>query len=442
MKMKPLTKVLSGVSVLLSLAAQGQSSLTLEQLIDKALVNNLSVQAARFDEAKTEARIAEVKAGALPSVGLTGDYKRYLKIPGQVVPASAFGGPEGTYQVLAFGLPYNLSTSVQASQAIYNPSLTIGLKAAKTSREVSTLQTRQTKEDVAYNVAATYYNLQTTAQQMAFLRRNIVSSDRLIQITDLQRQNQLAKGIDVDRLRLSKIASETQIESLQANYNQLLNMLKYLTGTPQSETLAVLTTIDETIPTVTLDAPATNRTDLLLLDRQKALNSLDQQNIKAGFIPTVSAYGVANSTVYATGGEYSYIKNVPGYWLGLQLNWSVFDGFARKARLTQKRLDNQKLDTQLQQTRESITMDITNAKNQLLVEQRNLTTNGAQVSLAEKIYSQTQLQFKEGTVSVSEVIQTEDELHNAQNNYLSTLVKFRTAELDWKKATGNLIATK
>jgi hypothetical protein len=62
MRMKPLTKVLSGVSVLLSLAAQGQNSLTLEQLIDKALVNNLSVQAARFDEAKTEARIAEVKA--------------------------------------------------------------------------------------------------------------------------------------------------------------------------------------------------------------------------------------------------------------------------------------------------------------------------------------------------------------------------------------------
>jgi outer membrane protein TolC len=148
--MKLLTKVLSALSLLLSLAAQGQS-LTLEQLIDKALTNNLSVQAARFDEAKTEARISEVKAGALPSVNLTGDYKRYLKIPGQVVPASAFGGQEGTYQVLAFGLPYNLSTSVQASQAIYNPSLTIGLKAAKTSREVSTLQTRQTKEDVAYN---------------------------------------------------------------------------------------------------------------------------------------------------------------------------------------------------------------------------------------------------------------------------------------------------
>ncbi|WP_138991412.1 TolC family protein [Larkinella sp. C7] len=413
--------------------------LTLQQLIDKALTSNLSVQSAQFDETKTEARIAEVKAGARPSVNLTGDYKRYLKIPGQVVPTSAFGGPEGSYQTLAFGLPYNLSTSVQASQALYNPSVMIGLKAAKTSREVSALQTRQVKEDVAYNVAATYYNLQTTAQQMAFLRRNIVSSDKMIQITDLQRQNQLAKGVDVDRLRLSKTASETQIESLQATYNQLLNLLKYLTGTPQSEPLAVLTQIDETAPTVTFDAPAINRTDLLLLDRQKALNALDLQNIKAGFLPTVSAYGVANSTVYAIGGDNSYLKNVPGYWVGLQLNWNVFDGLARKSRVTQKKLDNQKLETQLQQTRESITMDVTNAQNKLLVEQRNLTTNRAQVTLAEKIYTQTQLQFKEGTVGISEVIQTEDELRNAQNTYLSTLVAFRSAELDWKKATGNLI---
>jgi outer membrane protein len=346
---------------LTSTIAQAQE-LTLEQLIDKALTSNLSVQSAQFDETKTEARIAEVKAGARPSVNLTGDYKRYLKIPGQVVPASAFGGPEGSYQTLAFGLPYNLSTSIQASQALYNPSVMIGLKAAKTSRELSALQTRQVKEDVAYNVGATYYNLQTTAQQMAFLRRNIVSSDKMIQITDLQRQNQLAKGVDVDRLRLSKTASETEIESLQATYNQLLNLLKYLTGTPQSESLQVKTVIDETIPMVTLDAPAINRTDLLVLDRQKALTGLDLQNIKAGFLPTLSAYGVANSTVYAIGGDNSYLKNVPGYWLGLQLNWNVFDGLARKAKVTQKRLDNQKLDTQLQQTRESITMDVTKAR--------------------------------------------------------------------------------
>ncbi|ADB38833.1 TolC family protein [Spirosoma linguale] len=426
-------------ALLLGCSVVNAQDVTLDQLINKALTGNYSVQATRLDEIKTDAQIAEVRANARPQVNLTGDYKRYLKIPGQVVPASAFGGPEGSYSVLAFGLPYNLSTSVQASQALYNQSLMIATKVAKTSRDLSALQTQKTKEDVAYNVSATYYNLQTTAQQIAFLQKNLASTERLIQITDLLRQNKLAKGIDVDRLLLSKTSSQTQIESLQATYNQLLNTLKLLTGIPQTDSLTVRTAIDETVPVTPANEYTINRTDLQLLDRQKDLNGLEQRNIKAGFVPTVSAYGLANSTVYATGGDNSYIKNVPGYWLGLQLNWNVFDGMARKAKLSQKRIDDQKLDVQLRQTRESIAMDIANSRNQFLVQQRNLATNRGQVALAEKVYTQTQLQFKEGTVDITDVVQAENSLREAQNNFLNTLVSLRTAELDWKKATGSLI---
>lgn len=437
--MKTVQWYLSASLLLVSSLARAQD-LTLQQLIDKALTSNFSVQASKLDEIRTEAQIAEVKASARPQVNLTGDYRRYLKIPGQVIPASVFGGPEGSYSAVAFGLPYNLSTTVQATQPIYNQSLLIATKAAKASRDLSALQTQKTKEDVAYNVSATYYNLQTTAQQIAFLRSNLAATERLIRITDLRRQNQLAQGIDVDRLQLSKTASQTQIESLQATYNQLLNTLKYLTGTPQTDSLQVQTAIEESIPVAPGSEYTINRTDLQLIDQQKMINGLEQRNIKAGFVPSVSAYGVANSSVYAIGGDNSYIKNLPGYWVGLQLNWNVFDGLARKAKLGQKRIDDQKLDVQSRQVRESISMDIANARNKFLVEQQNLSTNRGQVALAEKVYTQTQLQFKEGTVDLTEVVQAENSLRDAQNTYLTTLVNLRTAELDWKKATGSLIS--
>ena len=430
---------LAAVSLVLgSSLAQAQDQ-TLEQLINKALTSNFSVQSARLDEIKTEAQIAEVRASARPQVNLSGDYRRYLKIPGQVIPASVFGGPEGSYSAVAFGLPYNLSTSVQATQALYNQSLLIATKAAKASRNLSALQTQKVKEDVAYNVSATYYNLQTTAQQIAFLRSNLIATERLIRITELRRQNQLAQGIDVDRLQLSKTASQTQIESLQATYNQLLNNLKFLTGSAQTDSLQVSTGIEKTIPVAPGSEYTINRTDLQLIDQQKIINGLQQQNVKSSFVPTVNAYGVANSTVYAIGGDNSYAKNLPGYWLGLQLNWNVFDGLARKAKLSQKKIDDQKLDVQLRQTRESISMDISNSRNKFLVEQQNLSTNQSQVTLAEKVYTQTQLQFKEGTVDITDVVQAENSLRDAQNNYLTTLVNLRTAELDWKKATGSLI---
>lgn len=131
--MKTTRWYLSVVTLLLISPLARAQDQTLDQLINKALTNNFDVQSARLDEIKTEAKIAEVKSSARPQVNLTGDYKRYLKIPGQVIPASLFGGPEGSYSSVAFGLPYNFSTSVQATQALYNQSLLLATKADRKS---------------------------------------------------------------------------------------------------------------------------------------------------------------------------------------------------------------------------------------------------------------------------------------------------------------------
>ncbi|MDJ1473015.1 TolC family protein [Cytophagaceae bacterium DM2B3-1] len=415
--------------------------LTLNQLIDKALQSNQTIQISQISEQQTAAQIKSVKAGARPQVNVSGDYKRYIKIPGQVVPASAFGGPDGTYTTLAFGLPYNLSTSLQVSQAIFNPSIGIGLKAANLSLDLSKLQTTKTKEDVAYNVSVTYYNLQSVTQQIVFLRSNLASTEKLIKVTDLLYKNQLSQGIDVDRLRITHTQTKTQLQSLQASEEQLINMLKFLTGTPQTDSLKVQVAIDEqAIQQALLQQETVNRTDLLLLDRQKALNELNQRNTKAGFIPTLSAYGVANSTFYGQGGEDGVFKHVPGYWVGLQLNWNIYDGSARRAKISSQRAENNTLNLQMQQARESISMEMRNAQNKFLVEQQNLASSREQVTLADKVYTQSQLQFKEGTSSLTDVIQAENSLREAQNNYLNALVNLRSAELDWKKASGNLIA--
>lgn len=426
----------------LLLAASGTKAqeLTLDQLVDQALKTNQQVQLSKLNERQTDEQINEVKARAKPQVNFTGDYKRYLKIPGQVVPGATFGGPEGSYQVLALGLPYNLSSSVQVSQALYSPSVTIGLKVARLTQDLASLQTLKTKEEIAYNVSTVYYNLQTITQQMTFIHSNLASIDRLIGVTELLYKNKLSQGIDVDRLRISRTQSQTQLESLESTRQELLNMLKYLIGQPQSENLVVKIDIDQhtAVPTL-IENTAINRTDLLLLDRQKAINVLSQDNTKASFLPTLAAYGIANSTFFGKDGDNSVLKHAPGYWVGLQLNWNIYDGSARKSKLAQQKIENQKIALQSEQTHQAIAMDIANARTKFLVEQKNLVASRDQVALAEKVYTQSQLQFKEGTTSITEIIQAENSVREAQNNYLGTLVNLRTAELNWKKAAGTII---
>src|SRR5215217_5574092 len=236
------------IAALLSFLAAGSTQAqeySLPQLLDLAMKNDFSIQSARLEEKKTNAKIDEVKSALLPSVNVSGDYRRYFKIPGQVVPASAFGGPEGQYSTLAFGLPYNLSTTAQVTQNLYNPSVRYALKAANLNRELTSLSTVKTKEDVAYNVTDAYYNLVTVVQQMAFLDSNLLSLDRLYKVSDLLYQNQLGQRVDKDRIMINKTATETQLTTLKDNYQQMVNLLKFYTGIPQSEQLRIAVSVSE-----------------------------------------------------------------------------------------------------------------------------------------------------------------------------------------------------
>ncbi len=56
------------------------------------------------------------------------------------------------------------------------------------------------------------------------------------------------------------------------------------------------------------------------------------------------------------------------------------------------------------------------------------------------MYNQSQLQYKEGVATLSDLLNSETELRNAQNNYINALVQLKLAALELKKAGGNLLA--
>ena len=124
-------------------------------------------------------------------------------------------------------------------------------------------------------------------------------------------------------------------------------------------------------------------------------------------------------------------------WSSVELEY--FDGNARRAKITQNKIEQKQIALQEQQLTESIDMEVNNARNKLNVQLKNLQSTKNQIAIAERVYQQAQLLFKEGTTDISTLIQTEDALRESQTNYLTALVGLRTAELDWDKATGNLI---
>jgi outer membrane protein len=426
---------LLGLLTLMWLGANAQT-LSLEQCIELARKQNAQVQAATLDAKITGSRIQEAKSAAKPQVNVSGDYHYTLQIPQQVVPASFAGGPANEFTRVQFGVPWSLGTTVSATQILYSAQLKNGLQLIEAANQASTLNIEKVEKDVAYHVASLYYNVQILERQTQFLQANAQSLNKIRATTQLLKDQALVKGSDVDRLALNVQTLGSQVQNLQLSKQQVLNTLKFLMGKPLDETLELDAL--EIKANETLALQSQQRTDLKLLDLQKTINEIEQRSIRDEFKPSVVAFGSYSNTGTGKSGENAFLFWIPASLVGVQVKWNVFDGFARKHKLATKQFEAEKLGVQHKTLNENIKLEALNARNNYDAQQILARDFERQIVLAEKIYGQAQLQFKNGLTSVTEVIQAENNLREVQNNLVSTLIKLKIHELDYKKAIGAL----
>jgi outer membrane protein TolC len=427
-------------------AQTADSTYTLEAALAYAAKNSRDLKASGFDEQLAREQVKEVRSQGLPQVNATGRLQDNLIIPTNLLPAEAFGGEPGTFIPVRFGTKYNATAGVEASQLLYSQSYLVGLKAAKTSREFSQLNTRKVQEDVAYNVSATYYNAQISARQLEILRGNLERLNQLAAISQVQYQNGVLKKSDADRIRVNITNLQTQIDNLETGYTQQRNLLKFLIGMPVTQPLGIVSNIDETEDvTINLNRDENifaRRTDHQLLNKQRELYQLERKNVNAGYAPSLSAFGSFN--YQALRQEFNFLQTGHPWFrtgvIGLTLNVPLFDGLRKRAQAQQSTLRMHQVENRTQQLEEAITLDVVNANARLANARTALVAQHENRGLAEQVYAQTQLQYKEGVASLSDLLNSETELRSAQNNYINALVQLKLAALELRKANGSLLA--
>ena len=200
-----LSKVMMVFFILIITSIQGfAQTLSLQQCIDTALVYNRNIKLAQQDGLIAEEKNSEAKSALLPKIVGFADYRYYTDLPYQIMPQSAFGGPPDAYKEIQFGVPHNLSANLQIAMPLFNPSVLSAIKSTRIANELSGIMEKKTDEDVVLEVSNAYYNAQILLNQLAFMDSNITNIDKLVQTTTLLNQQQLAKGTDVDRLKLQQ----------------------------------------------------------------------------------------------------------------------------------------------------------------------------------------------------------------------------------------------
>lgn len=442
-RLKPKWQWLIPCLLLWASVAQAQKPYTLDECLQMALKNNLQVKAAESDIRKANQQLAETRAALLPQISGEYQFTYNPNLPPTFLPGFIVGQPQQEFVGAVLGLKQTQYAGLSASQQLFNPQLFIALKVVKTANELTALQLSQTKEDVAYNVSATYYNLLSLYKSMDLLQANIKSFETTIKTTETLQRNDLAKKSDVSRLVLAKKGLETQLMNLKVTETTLLNVLRLLTNTPAEIPFAINSEVNTEVGLITIaDSTVSNRSDYKLLQTSIALKEIERKSVLASYMPTIVLFGGYFSYAYNPDfnpSQRAEGKSFPVSQIGLSLKLPIFDGGERHAKTRQKTIELEKLTYQKQLVQQQARNEMLNAIEKYNANVAILKKEEENITLAQTTLGETKTNYRNGFASISDIINAENDLLKTQTDYITALVNVRLAVLEWKKANGTLL---
>ncbi len=409
---------------------------TLQQCIDTARVHNKNLQMSRNSMEIGEERQQEAKANLIPKINLNADYKYFADLPYQLMPQSAFGGPEGMYKEVQMGVPHNMGANIQLAMPLYNPQIYGAIKTTGIAAEMNALQYKKTEEQVYFELSNLYYNAQILIHQQSFLDSNLANTTKLLETLKLLHSQLMITKSDVTKVELQKQQLTTQRELVANNYEQVMNALKFMMGIPFEQKIQIEPEISHNSG---IDYPNLSPVDQQIANKQYKLLSSEMHSLKYSRLPSVSLYGSYGQTGFGYDEKPNdFLKFYPTSFVGLQLSVPVFNGTVTRRKINQKSLEIQNSQLQIDLVTEQNQMLVENATRKRLVTGQTIENTLAQTALANTVYQQMLLQQKEGTANLTEVLLADNVLREAQQSYLSAIIDFLKADLELKKLTGNI----
>ena len=410
--------------------------LNLEQCLKMADTANVIIRNARVDVAMSASQIDAYQSALLPKIFYAGDYRYNAVIPGQLIPGQIAGGAPGTYVAVQFGVPVNISNTVQLNQVLYNPQLNAAIKTLKINQEVSEIQAGLTEQNVKYQLIQTYYNLQAIHKQLSFVQENSLNMDKMIANMKVMVEQKMVIATELDKLNITRLTLKNQEQNLISTKEKTENYLKLMIGKTINDKVefqqegAVQRSILNEIKSI-------NAREIQLLQAQQRLNLVERKGIKMAYLPVLSMYGTYLYS-YNYRPENKFGKGIDGALVGLKLDWTLFDGFEKHHKLKVNMFQRAKMEDQIDYSKKQLDVNIINAQKQVEIQTQSLQISQDQLVLAEKIQKQSKFSFEQGVISSNDLLKSENDLYQAQTNVVVAFVQLRQAELEVLKLTGNI----
>jgi outer membrane protein len=422
-------------------SAQQASVLTIDDAVALALKGNREVQSAELEVDRARQQSAALKTTRLPQFHIYTVAGELLRAATATIPQGALGSYQATGpipgQTATVTMPrtfagFILGQVLQPGSQLYK--IHLSLISSKINEDLAQQRLRQKKQDTVQSVRELYYQIAETQMQIESVEADVKALDalqgetdrRLVELAALKSDSLAVRArLSHQRYELVKLrdSDKTQKES----FNRLLGRNLNTEFSVEVQPVPALEEIDLTVAHTTALRQRPEMEQARLQTR-KAETEVRRQ--RAERIPDISA-----GFTYATFPNLSFL---PQNFLaaGFQVEWEPFD-WGRKRHLTQALRDATKQSALAERdTEQQIVIDV-DEKFRALAEARLLldTTALAQESQREKL-RETANRYREKAVLLSNFLQEEHALVQADSDYENALSAFWKAKAGFDRALG------
>jgi outer membrane protein len=442
------------------LFGQETLQLTLEESIRYALENNVEAKNAQLEVMAAKATIGEQRAQGLPQISSTLEFTKNLQPPLIILPAEAgelFGGggdngvggaPSQTpsdVTVIPFAVNYQSNLTTTVEQMIFNGSYFVGLRAAKTLRELVDFDSEKAQIDVVENVKKAYFTVLVNEERKVLINSNLERLERLLMETTAMYEAGFVEKLDISRIKVQYNNVKTEFDRINSSIEISKQLLKVQLGLPLSigiileESLHAMGS-DEGDFYSLLDAQMLDRVELSQLEKNMELANLDLKNTQVQYMPNFSAFGTFQRVTGAQAfrNVYQADRWFSTSFVGFRIAIPIFDGLRKSYVIQQNRLQLRQLENTIFNTHQNIKVEEFQAKANLKNSLSALNVQRENRELAMEVFNMTRIKYQEGVGSNLEVVEADAALKEAETNYYSALYDALIAKVDVEKALGIL----
>ncbi len=414
------------------LAAQDKKW-TLEECVDYAIKNNISIKQSELDLKTSDIEKMEAIGGFLPTLSASANYS--------VNTGASINPVTNQFQNETFK---SFSAGANSNITLFNGLANWKtLQRTKLNKIANSYRLDKMKDDIALSVANSYLQILFNKEQLKVQKnQNLITKENIKRTQDLIEAGSVPAG-DIYELLATDASQQQQIISTE---NALLISKIALCQTLLIEEYATFDISDKTI-----DLPLSNvsgETQEAILAKAKesvkdvkiAMSNVDlaKKDVsisRSSYLPTLTAF-VGYNTRWSESTPFNFVDQLSlfdGTAIGLQLNVPILNGLATRGRVQRAKISQERAEFQLKQAELDLERNVYQAYNDVINARKSFESAQKSLEARKLAFDFSKERYEVGLLNSFDFSQATIVLENAQSEVLRTKYDyiFRTKILEF-----------